>query len=201
VPSPLACYSCFVVSTFDRLADLAPERVRPLKRFEYEKLVDAGVFDDERVELLGGAIVEMSPQSPQHAATIIRLTKLLVRAAGDRAEICAQLPFVASDDSLPEPDLALVPLGDYDDARPDRALLVVEVAVASLGKDRLLKAELYARAGVPEYWIVNLIDRVVEVHTTPRDGVYADVRSVGREAKLRLVALPTVELTIGDFLK
>jgi Uma2 family endonuclease len=201
VPSPTACYPCFVVSTLDRLADLAPERVRPLKRVEFERLVDAGVFDDERVELLDGAIVEMSPQSALHAATIRRLTKTLVLAAADRAEVCPQLPFAASDVSLPEPDLALVPPGASDEAHPDRALLVVEVALASLRKDRLLKTEIYARAGVPEYWIVNLAERVVEIHTSPRDGAYAAVRAVGRTETIRLVALPDVAVAVSDFLK
>jgi Uma2 family endonuclease len=196
-----ACYLGFVASTFDRLADLAPERVRPLKRVEFERLVDAGVFDDERVELLGGAIVEMSPQHPRHAATVARLNKILTRIAGDQLELRPQLPLAASDDSLPEPDFALVPLGDHDHAHPSHALLVVEVADSSLRKDRLLKAELYAHAGVPEYWIVNLADRAVEVHTNPRDGIYSKVRSVEPDAAIRLVALPDVEVLVADFLK
>jgi Uma2 family endonuclease len=195
------CYRSVVVSTIDRLSDLAPERVRPLRRVEYERLVAEGLFGDERIELLGGVIVEMSPQDPRHAAVIQRLDAALGPLAHGRAALRVQLPFAASPDSLPEPDVALVPPGDYDDAHPDRALLIIEVANASLRKDRLLKAELYARAGVPEYWIVNLVDRRVEVHTGPGDGAYAQITFASPGDALTIAELGGAAIAVGDFLR
>jgi Uma2 family endonuclease len=189
------------MSTLDRLSDLAPERVRPLKRVEFEKLVSLGLLGEERVELLGGVIIEMSPQNPRHAAVIERLTRALGRIAGDRASVRVQLPFVASEDSLPEPDVALVPPGDYDSAHPSAALLLVEVSDASLRKDRLLKAELYARAGVPEYWIVNLTERCIEAYSLPVGGVYTQVSTADRTASLLIAALPGAEIAVRDILR
>jgi Uma2 family endonuclease len=161
------------MSALDRLADLGPERIRPLQRAEFEAMVAQGMFQDERIELLEGVIVEMSPRNPRPAAVVQRLTKVLVGLAGDQAIVRVQLPLAAASDSLPEPDLAVVPLGSYDDAHPTSALLVVEVAEASLRKDRRIKADLYARAGVPEYWVVNVVDRVIEVHSDPGGASYA----------------------------
>jgi len=196
-----ACYPCFVVSTIDRLSDLAPERVRPLRRVEFERLVDGGLFGDERVELLGGVIVEMSPQDPRHAAVIERLDRVLNGLASGRASVRVQMPFAASSDSLPEPDLAVVPLADYDDAHPDTAFLLIEVSDASLRKDRRLKAELYARAGVPEYWIVNLTARCIEIRSIPRDGAYTELRTVSPGASITVAALGGAVIAVGDVLR
>jgi Uma2 family endonuclease len=204
VPPPvrddLACYPCFV-STIDRLADLGTERVRPLRRVEFERLVHDGLFDDERVELLGGAIVEISPQDPRHAATVERLYRALSRTIGTYASVRVQLPFVASDDSLPEPDVAVVPLRDYDDGHPDRAFLVAEVASSSLRKDRSLKVDLYARAGVPEYWIVNVEERQIEVLSSPREGAYSATAIARAGDSLRLATLDGAAVDVSDVLR
>jgi Uma2 family endonuclease len=190
-----------MASLLDRLPDLAPERVRPLKRAEYERLVAEGAFDDERVELLGGVIVEMSPQDPRHAFAIERLTALLVPLARGKASLRPQLSFVASDDSVPEPDLTLVPLADYGAAHPTSAFLVIEVSNASLRKDRSIKAEVYARAGVPEYWVVDLAGRSVEVRTMPEDGVYTKLEVARPGEKLPVPGLAGAEIAISDFLR
>ena len=188
------------MSPLDHLADLAPERVRPLKRTEYETMVAAGLFEDERVELLEGVIVEMSPQSPPHAAAIQRLDRLLQRLIGDRASVRVQMPFAAGDLSLPEPDVAVVPLGDYETSHPARALLVIEVADSSLRKDRRLKVEIYARAGVPEYWVVGL-SGLVEVCTEPVEGAYRRVTPARRGDRIRPAAFPDIEIAIDDILR
>jgi Uma2 family endonuclease len=201
VSALVACYPRLIVSTFDRLSDLAPERVRPLKRIEFERLVSEGLFDDERIELLGGVIVEMSPQDTRHSAIIERLSRVLMAAVGADASVRTQLPFAASEFSLPEPDLAVVPRVDYDEAHPDRAYLVVEVANSSLRKDRSIKSELYARAGVPEYWVVNIGEREVEVRTLPRDGAYTTVTIARPGDTLHLAALGGAALAVNDFLR
>jgi Uma2 family endonuclease len=174
--------------------------VRPLLRVEFERLVDTGAFDEERIELLDGVIVEMSPQSTWHADAIMQLTELLMRAVQGRARVRVQLPFAASEVSLPEPDVALVPPGDYRSAHPQTAHLIVEVALESLRKDRTLKAELYARARVPEYWVVNLVDRCIEVRTLPVDGAYTKLDTFTPGASVRLGALDA-EIRVSDVLR
>jgi Uma2 family endonuclease len=139
-------------------------------------LVGLGAFEGERVELLYGTIVEMSPHGPPHDAAIEELTEALVTALSGRARVRVQSAFAASDGSEPEPDIAVVPPGDYHRAHPTEAWLVIEVAdETSLNKDRGIKAQLYAESGVPEYWIVNVLDRLVEVHTDIVGGAYTRI--------------------------
>jgi len=167
---------------------------------EFDRLVELGRFEDERVELLHGMLVTMTPPGPPHASAVDRLTRLFVLGLGDRALVRVQNPLALTDDSEPEPDLALVPFADYDQGHPERAYLIVEVADSSIKKDRGIKAPLYASAGVPEYWIVNLVDRVVEVHTRVVDGVYTSVIRYSRQDAIALVEFPDLALRVADFL-
>ena len=189
------------MSVLERLAELAPERIRPLRRSEFESLVAQGRFEGERVELIEGVLVEMTPQAPGHAACVQRLTRVLSRMLTGRADVRVQLPLAVSDDSLPEPDIAVVPVADFDDRHPTSALLVVEVAGTSLRKDRLVKADLYARAGVPEYWLVNLLDRHIEVHTGPSASAYTGVAESAVGTSIRLIAFADVEVAVSDILR
>lgn len=144
-------------------------RARPISRVEYERMIDAGLFRGERVELWRGVIVTMSPQKSPHAAAVQKLTKLFVLtlSATNRADVRVQLPLALSDDSEPEPDLAIVSPADYRDAHPPTALLVIEVADTSLEDDRGCKADDYAAAGIAEYWVVDVRGRTIEVHREP----------------------------------
>ena len=189
------------MSVLDHLADIAPERVRPLRRAEYEQMAAEGRFEGERVELIEGVIVEMSPQDPRHAGTVQRLTRVLGGALGGRADVRVQLPFAIAGESLPEPDVALVTRADFDEVHPATAFLVAEVAEASLRKDRSVKAGLYARAGVPEYWIVNLVDRLIEVHTDVAGAAYTRVIPVRPGEVIRLRAFPDVEIAVDDIVR
>jgi Uma2 family endonuclease len=146
------------------------ERQRPLRREEYERMIAAGFFRDERVELIQGVVVEMSAQNAPHAYVIQVLTRLLVPPLVGRADVRVQLPFAAGALSMPEPDLAIVAHGNYMNAHPSQAFLIIEVADSSLKLDQQEKAELYARAGIPEYWIVNLADGIIERHSEPTNG-------------------------------
>ena len=131
----------------------------------YGRIVESGALDDLRVELVDGWIVDMSPPSPPHSAPIVRLTHLL---DGGESFLRVQLPLHVADDSVPQPDIALTGSeGDWDH-HPTTAQLVVEVAVSSHRLDRGRKAELYAAAGVPEYWVVDVPGSAVEVHRDPR---------------------------------
>lgn len=176
------------------------DEIRPLRRVEYDRLVELGAFCNERVELLEGWLVEMSPIGPLHSATVQRLHTLLVSALGGRAMVFVQSPFAALDTSEPQPDVAVVPVGDYNRAHPSRAHVVIEVADRSLERDRVLKQRVYAMSGVPEYWIVNVRARRVEVHQNPLEEAYQFTRAVGAEAVLTLPGFPDVTLPVADIL-
>jgi Uma2 family endonuclease len=181
-------------------SEFAPETMRPLSRAEYERLVAIGMFEDERVELLYGAVVEMSPKGPAHESALERLLELFVRALVPRATVRVQSAFAASDSSEPEPDLVIVPRRSYETAHPSEAFLVVEVSQSSLGKDRGVKARVYAESGVPEYWVVNVVDGVIERHTAPRDGRYETVATHRRGERIALVCFPDVVVAVADVL-
>lgn len=168
--------------------------LRPLRRAEYDALVELGYFDDERIELLRGMLVQMSPRGGRHARATMLVTRRLTLLLGEGFEVRPQAPLAVSDDSEPEPDIAVVPAGASTDEHPQTALLVVEVAESSLRRDRDLKAPLYAQAGVVEYWIVDLTTNTVQVHTDPAPNGYRRVEVVGAGARLRPLALPALEV-------
>lgn len=178
---------------------IAPEMFRPLKRAEYDRMVELGLFQDERVELLRGVLVKMSPQYAPHSSTVDKLNELLVVPLKGRFRVRIQVPLALSDDSEPEPDVAVVPLGNYDNEHPTTALLVIEVADSSLEKDRG-KAAIYASAGIGEYWIVNLNARTVEVYSSPEGDRYAEVRTARERDTLRPAALSGVEIAVAEIL-
>lgn len=179
---------------------LAPETPQKISRELYERMVSLGLLDDARVELLHGTIIEMSPKDPPHASRVDELTAILVPALAKRARVRVQLPFVAADDSEPEPDVAIVPFGDYRRAHPSEALLVIEIATSSLRKDRLVKAPLYAASNVREYWIVNVAERLVEVHRGPTAGGWTSVTRHADDEAIAPEAFPDVAIRIADVL-
>ncbi|MEM9458164.1 MAG: Uma2 family endonuclease [Myxococcota bacterium] len=178
---------------------LSTRDLRPLRRREYDVLVEQGCFEGEHVELLYGFVVPRAPEGPIHAAPIQRLTKTLILAVGDRAMIRVGHP-LALGDSEPEPDLAVVPVGDYDHAHPSTAWLVVEVSSSSLDKDRGLKARLYAEHGIDEYWIVNLRDRHVEVRTAPAADGYTHLVTRRAGERIAIQRLPDVSVAVDEIL-
>ena len=183
------------------MAAAAAEKIRPLRRVEYDKLVALGVFEGEHIELIDGALLQMSPIGPPHCEAVDRLTELLVLALVGRARVRIQGSFAAGELSEPAPDVSILPLGDYHAEHPQQAHLIIEVAESSLSYDRGRKARLYAECGVPEYWIVNLVERIVEVHQAPNAGQYERVSTHPKGSRLRLVAFPDVELNVDDFLR
>ena len=165
-----------------------------------EALVERGLLADSRVELLFGALIDVTPQGPLHADVVRRLAERLVRALSGDVHTRVQSPLALSEDSEPEPDIAVVPAGSYETAHPSRALLVVEVADTSLQKDRGIKTALYAMAGIPEFWLVNLAERIVEVHRTPSAGRYADIQRIGTGGQLEPVQFPELRIPVSDIL-
>lgn len=151
-------------------AALAPVPYR-FTRAEYYRMGEASLFADKRVELLDGEIITLAPQNPPHAGTTSRLASILLRMLGTTVSLRVQVPIVLNDWSEPEPDIAICRL-DPDDYRQEHpkagdVLLVIEVADASLSYDRSCKVAAYAGSGIPEYWIVNLVDRRIEVLSDP----------------------------------
>ena len=147
-----------------------PVRTRRFTRAEYDRLIDLGVFQPgERIELIGGELMIAEPQGTAHYTAIRQTAKALEAAFGPGWEVRTQGPIGLDDDSEPEPDVAVVPGGpkDYLHAHPARPVLTVEVAESSLAIDRNHKGSLYARAGLADYWVVNLVDRVLEVYREP----------------------------------
>lgn len=145
-------------------------RTRPWTRVDYDRLIAAGAFDHgDPVELLGGQLVAREPQGSYHFTTIALAAHALERIFGPGWTVRQQAPITLDDESEPEPDLAVVcgEALDFLEAHPARPVLVVEVAETSLQLDRDLKGGLYARAGLPEYWIINLRTRVLEVFRSP----------------------------------
>ena len=178
-----------------------PSEVARITRWQYDAMVASGALEEAKVELLEGVIVDMSPQGAEHAGAIEVLAGQLREALGERVRVREEKPFAASDDAEPEPDIAVVPPGDPFAGHPARAFLVVEVADSSLKKDRGVKTAIYARASVPEYWVVNLQDRVVEVHLHPQGGRYARTSIARRGESITLAHFPDVRVELDRFLR
>jgi Uma2 family endonuclease len=180
-----------------------------LTRVRYDQMVDAGILDDEdRVELLDGLLVVREPQGSRHAVVVGLVRAVLERAFGRRYHVREEKPFALDDLSEPEPDLVVVPgpARAYSDFHPSKAVLVVEVADSSLELDRVRKGTLYARAGVADYWIVNLVDEVLEVYRHPRPGSprraarYESLRVVERNSTVTPLAAPRARVRVGSLL-
>jgi len=184
-------------------------KTRRWRRVEYERLVDLGIFVGERLELLGGLLVVREPQGSPHAAIVTQVGQVLAAAFGAGWHVRLHAPLALDEDSEPEPDVAVVAgtPREYLSAHPPTAALVVEVADSSLRLDRRFKGGLYARAGLPEYWIVSLVDGVVEVHRAPQPAAdaaygraYRSVNLVRPPATVTPLAAPGARIPVADLL-
>jgi len=137
---------------------------------QFERLFDAGFFDpDARLELIEGELFEKMTQRTTHSTSLLLTQYLLEQTFKDDCHVRSQLPMVFGEFSKPEPDIAVV-VGsprDYLPSHPSKALLVVEISDTTLETDQITKSSLYARAGIEDYWIVNLVDRTLEVRRQP----------------------------------
>lgn len=177
---------------------LSPRRFR---LEEYHRLIEKGVLTEgDRVELLEGVIAEMTPQGRPHARFISELNERLVSALPRESRVRVQLPLSLDEENEPEPDLAVVTRAEEDaaPAHPRSATLVIEVASDSLRKDRLIKGRIYARAGIPEYWLANVLTGAVEVYTDPlaQEGRYGSLHTVGRGETLTPRAFPGIAIPV-----
>jgi Uma2 family endonuclease len=139
-------------------------------RLQYDRLIECGVFQPgDRIELIGGDLIVREPQRTLHATAIELALDTLRAAFGPGWRVRVQLPVALDEESEPEPDIAVVPGSprDYLPRHPSSPVLILEAAESSLALDREIKGSLYARAQIADYWIVNLVDRVLEVYRDP----------------------------------
>jgi hypothetical protein len=174
---------------------------RRFTREEYHRMVEVGILGQrDRIELIRGEIVEMSPIGRRHKAFVANLNRLLVVRLAGRAIVWVQSSIALAEDTEPEPDLVVLRPGALSykerDAWAEDVLLLIEVADSSLAYDRSTKLRLYAEAGIPEYWIVDCASEAIDVHRGPGPDGYRDVaRAVGT---VTLQAFPDVELPTAE---
>jgi Uma2 family endonuclease len=184
--------------------------LRRWTRDEYGRLIDHGLLDeDEPVELLDGLLLVKEPQSSPHRTAVLLVAKAVERAFGEGWFVQVQSPIALDGRSEPEPDVCVVrgTPRDHVAAHPARPALVVEVAQSGLRVARARKAAAYARGGIADYWIVNLADRVLEVHREParpgparRHWGYASVAVLGPDATVTPLAAPASAIGVADLL-
>lgn len=174
---------------------------RRITREEYDRMVRAGVFIGQRVELVEGIVYEMSPQDNPHASGLRRARWALEEICPEGYQVDVQMPLCLLQDSEPEPDLAIVrrdPL-DYAEGHPTSAALLVEIAHSSLRHDRR-KAKTYAAAGIEEYWISDVVRGVLEVYREPVDGSYTTRQVLQRGERISPLVRPDKEIVVDDLL-
>jgi Uma2 family endonuclease len=179
-------------------------RLKRWTRDEYERLVASGILSpEERVELLEGDIVRMWPQGPAHALATRNAEEALREAFRAGFDVRVQMPFDGDGDSVPEPDVAVVRghRRDYFQSHPSAAVLIVEVSDTTLDYDRRRKGPTYARANVLDNWIVNLVDRRIEVHRDPTPDLgYQTVQNFLPGESLAPLAAASASIAVDDIL-
>jgi Uma2 family endonuclease len=153
------------------MTDTSAVQLRRWTREEYDRMIGAGVLmPEDRVELIEGEILTMTPQGSAHVTAVSLAHDALRAEIGPTFHVRTQFPLALGAASEPEPDIAIVAgsVRDYRDQHPATAVLVIEIADSTLMYDRQVKGSLYARSGISEYWIVNLIEKLVEVYRDPK---------------------------------
>jgi Uma2 family endonuclease len=184
-----------------------PLTLKRWKRAEYDRLVDLGVFEGDPIELIGGQLVVAEPKVPYHTSALIMADYALRAVLPAGWIVRTQAPVSLDDESEPEPDLTIVRgrPADYRHAHPARPVLTIEIAESSLAFDREHKGSLYARAELQDYWIVTLVDRVLEVYQDPgRDAAaaygwrYRSVTTLAPPGAVVALAIPAMQLAVAD---
>ena len=179
-------------------------------RHEYGRLIEHDFLDeDDPIELLDGLLLVKEPQHSPHRTAVLLAAKALEQAFGEGWFVQTQSPIILDDRSEPEPDVCVVRglPRNYVDVHPRHPALIVEVAQSGLGLARGRKAATYARAGIADYWIVNLIDRVLEVHREPmrpgparRHRGYLAIETLGGDAMITPLAAPAARIPVTELL-
>jgi Uma2 family endonuclease len=187
---------------FSRIDRMAITTLRPITTDEYHQMIAAGIIDEgARIELILGQMYDMAAKGTRHTVATTELMGELLRLLGKRAKVRCQEPITLPNNSEPEPDLVIARLrqDNYLDSHPNPAdlILVVEVADSSLDLDKNTKANLYAAAGIQEYWIINLVDDRLEVYRQPNSAIYTEMKIISAQASISLPQFPdiTIDLT------
>lgn len=172
---------------------------------EYRQMADVGILtEDDRVELIRGEIVEMTPIGRRHAAAVNRLVRLFTQLFGDSITLSPQNPVELNDNSEPQPDIALLqPRPDFYESghpQPENIILLVEVADTTAESDRNIKITLYAENGITEVWLVNINAECVEVYREPSATSYQNVQVLQRGQSLSIQAFPNVAIAVNEIL-
>jgi Uma2 family endonuclease len=176
---------------------------------EFYKMADMGFFEDERVELIEGQVVEMSPIYEPHATAVTLADDVLREVFGKGWVIRVQNPLSFGADSAPQPDLAVIQgkARDFKDAHPSTSALIIEIADSSLFYDRNTKASLYAKAGISDYWIINLQERQIEIYRQPVADIdadygfsYAEISIFKEGGSVSPIAKPDAVIEVRDLL-
>jgi Uma2 family endonuclease len=187
------------------MIDFQPQPMR--LRFtvdDYYKMIELGILKDyEKAEIIEGELIKKMPIGDRHAFAVDRLTRFFIKNVSDNVLVRVQNPLRLSEFDEPEPDLLLADLTKFDGKRhplPDEVILVVEVSDTTVKYDRDKKLPLYAEAKIPEVWIVNLPNEIIEAHTKPNVGLYQMVKIFGRGETITTDLLPDLTLPTDEIL-
>jgi Uma2 family endonuclease len=183
----------------------APFTLRKWTVKEYQKLGEMGFFHpEERVELVSGNIIKMSAKGTAHTSALGRTDRLLQNLFGNLAWVRMQDPIALDDNSEPEPDIAVVRIDPFDYAThhptPSEVYLIIEVADSSLAYDREIKANIYARSGIVDYWVLNVNERQLHVFREPADDGYQSEVILEETASISPLQFPAFNIAIGEIL-
>ncbi|MEG4799156.1 Uma2 family endonuclease [Microcoleus sp. ARI1-B5] len=183
----------------------APFTLRKWTVKEYQKLGEMGFFHpEERVELISGNIIKMSAKGTAHTSATRRTATLLRDLLENLAAVYTQDPIALDDNSEPEPDIAVVRIDPFDYAThhptPSEVYLIIEVADSSLAYDREIKAQIYARSGIVDYWVVNVNERQLHVFREPADDGYQSEVILEETASISPLQFPAFNIAIQELL-
>jgi Uma2 family endonuclease len=169
---------------------------------EYYKLIDIGFFNGKRAELIEGEIIEMSPMKTPHAIAIRLAETVLAKVFGNAYDVRGQLPVDFNETNEPETDIAVVKgnIRDYLESHPKTAELIVEISDSTMNYDRNVKAKLYARNGIQDYWIVDLKKRRVEVCRVPKSDKYQEITFFNADDEVSPLAKPNAKIKVSELL-
>ena len=172
---------------------------------QYHQMSEAGIFsENDKVELINGEIIEMSPIGRRHTACVNRLNSVFSQLLGKKVIVAVQNPIILNNLSEPEPDIALLqPRADFYESghpQPQDVFLLIEVADRSLEYDRDVKIPLYASSGITEVWLVDIYEQVIIVYRYPSENGYSDIQKLSRGEKMSIQAFPEINLVVDDIL-
>jgi Uma2 family endonuclease len=172
---------------------------------QYHQMNEAGILsENDRVELINGQIIEMSPIGRRHAACVDRINRLFSNILGIKVIVSVKNPIILNNLSEPEPDIALLqPRADFYESghpQPKDIFLLIEVADSSLEYDREVKIPLYASSGITEVWLVDIYEQVIIIYRYPSEDGYSEMQTLSRGEKMSIQAFPEINLVVDDIL-